>query len=60
MGTEATTGSTRRQLRQQVDMNLALRNHSAQMAAEIERLQARLADQGIRNKKNGPNTTDDL
>lgn len=47
LGTEATTGSTRRQLRHQVDLNLALRNEGLQMAATLERLEARLAAHGI-------------
>lgn len=47
LGTKATTGSTRRQLHLQVEANLALRNESIQMAAALERLEARLAAHGL-------------
>lgn len=59
MGTEVTSGSTRRHLRQQVDMNQALRDEGRQMAAEIKRLEARLASQGINAAQRPPQSPDD-
>jgi hypothetical protein len=54
IGTEATTGSTRRTLRHQVEINNALRTEGTQIAEErdklqhmLERLQAQLRSHGI-------------
>ena len=54
MGTEVTTGSTRRTLRHQVELNNALRTEGTQIAAErdklqnmLEKLQAQLFLHGI-------------
>jgi hypothetical protein len=59
LGTEATTGSTRRHLRQQVEANRALRNEGIQMAAALERLEARLAAHGLNIDDNDSVSTTD-
>lgn len=58
-GTEATTGSTRRTLRHQVEINNSLRTEGAQIAEERDRLQNRLERLQEQLLRHGINTAQD-
>jgi hypothetical protein len=61
MGTEATTGSTRRTLRHQVEINNALRTEGAQIAEDRDRLQVLLDRLQQQMRQHGLNpSTDDI